>query len=534
MRKAVAVLVGLAGVAMVGLLVLAPNFVQENTVSLSSLSSSFVAGGGGSRSREQSLRVAQLEREVERLKEVLAREQAAESDPEQAKGLPMIVPESMEDRSNFSVNIDLLQFLGHQQFFSGISWDPVMCMPSWKTVFEGKPEEFFAAAKARLASQLQLELAKIKGVDPKEVELDKPYHELFGRDDENVLAADPDMERWQSKIMVVLSRWMVHHGEVVKPTAQSFLFNMCSKVKGKEFTPEQFGTAATDCTTEMTEEDLLNQLGSYTTPMAPLNEIAHVLIEYGTCGFMPRGQKTFAKWLRTERMFNPDWMTFAVATPEQDAVVLLLDVLYEKLGVFKRQYWQGVITMQNPFDMYAIQDILFTVRPTLMVETGTANGGSALLWASVLHLSEVHDAKIVTIDLVEPAWEEGESWGGRVRNDATKHKLWDKHVHFLKGSTVEQAVVDQVKGMAAGQKVMVLLDSHHTATHVLEEMNLYCPMVSVGSYCIVEDTKMSRWSSTGPLEAVKEFLAHHPEFQMDREREFLYSHHAMGYLKRVQ
>eukprot|EP00955_Chlamydomonas_euryale_P017296 184653-Chlamydomonas_euryale.AAC.4 len=71
---------------------------QENTVSLSSLSSSFVAGGGGSRSREQSLRVAQLEREVERLKEVLAREQAAESDPEQAKGLPMIVPESMEDR----------------------------------------------------------------------------------------------------------------------------------------------------------------------------------------------------------------------------------------------------------------------------------------------------------------------------------------------------------------------------------------------------------------------------------------------------
>ena len=64
-------------------------------------------------------------------------------------------------------------------------------------------------------------------------------------------------------------------------------------------------------------------------------------------------------------------------------------------------------------------------------------------------------------------------------------------------------------------------------------MDAFCPMVSVGMYCIVEDTKMSRWSTNGPLEAVKTFMTSHShEFEMDRDRELLFSHHVMGYLKR--
>ena len=91
----------------------------------------------------------------------------------------------------------------------------------------------------------------------------------------------------------------------------------------------------------------------------------------------------------------------------------------------------------------------------------------------------------------------------------------------------------KVKERAKGQKVMVLLDSHHSELHVFAELEYYCPMVSVGCYCIVEDTKMSRWSSDGPMAAVKRFLETHPEFVIDRSREHLYSHHTSGYLKRV-
>lgn len=69
-------------------------------------------------------------------------------------------------------------------------------------------------------------------------------------------------------------------------------------------------------------------------------------------------------------MFNPEWMTYAVKNLQQDAVLLLYDVLYEALGVFKQQYWLGSITMQNPNDMMSISDIISTIKPDLIIETG--------------------------------------------------------------------------------------------------------------------------------------------------------------------
>ena len=67
---------------------------------------------------------------------------------------------------------------------------------------------------------------------------------------------------------------------------------------------------------------------------------------------------------------TPEWKTFAVETLDQDKIVLLFDMLYEHRQVFKQQYWMGIITMQNPFDMYSIQDIIYTTRPDLLIETG--------------------------------------------------------------------------------------------------------------------------------------------------------------------
>ena len=219
-------------------------------------------------------------------------------------------------------------------------------------------------------------------------------------------------------------------------------------------------------------------------------------------------------------------------------------MLYERLAAFTGQYWLGVITMQNPFDVYSIQDIIFTTRPTLLIETGTANGGSALLWASIMELCEIEGGRVVTMDMNAPKWEEGgKTWGGLAREDPTKHKIWKKRVTFHHGSTVDKGWVEKAKAMTlepvaggggGGQKVMVLLDSHHSEVHVFAEMEYYCPMVSVGCYCIVEDTKMSRWSSDGPMEAVKRFIVIHPEFVIDRSREHLYSHHTSGYLRRIK
>eukprot|EP00955_Chlamydomonas_euryale_P057343 356731-Chlamydomonas_euryale.AAC.8 len=142
------------------------------------------------------------------------------------------------------------------------------------------------------------------------------------------------------------------------------------------------------------------------------------------------------------------------------------------------------------------------------------------------------------MDVMEPKWDaEATGWGGSVlaREDPTQNRFWKKRVTFLKGFSTEPAIFDKVKAAAANKTVMVTLDSGHHKELVLEEMLLFCPLVSIGQYCIVEDTKMSRWHSTGPLEAVREFLNHHPgEFEVDRARELLYTHHSMGYLKRIR
>lgn len=77
---------------------------------------------------------------------------------------------------------------------------------------------------------------------------------------------------------------------------------------------------------------------------------------------------------------------------------------------------------------------------------GTANGGSALLWASILHLLDLENSKIVTLDITPPKWE-GAGWGGVAREDPTKHPLWSKHVVFLQGGSTEAEKVEQVWGM---------------------------------------------------------------------------------------
>jgi cephalosporin hydroxylase len=182
--------------------------------------------------------------------------------------------------------------------------------------------------------------------------------------------------------------------------------------------------------------------------------------------------------------------------------------------------WMGIRTYKCPLDLWIYQEILHELRPDLVVECGTAEGGSALYMAQVLDL--IGHGQVITVD-VAPA----------VRPPS------HPRIHYVHGSTTDPAVVGRIEDAARGQAaVMVILDSDHTHPHVAEELRLYQGLVTPGSYLIVEDTNVNghpvlRDHGPGPAEAVREFLARHDDFTADVSREkFFLSFNPGGYLRR--
>mmetsp|Transcript_1096 Transcript_1096/g.2385 ORF Transcript_1096/g.2385 Transcript_1096/m.2385 type:complete len:534 (-) Transcript_1096:676-2277(-) len=529
MRRTALVLLGFLGLALVALVVVSPNlqFGGTTTVITNRLVTGQTMGGG---SLEQAQRIAELEAEIERLKEGLAQAQAAKSGSVAASSgvaLPSIRINDQKDQDQV-VKIDLMNFLGVQSYFAGVSWDPYKCVPPLKTVWPDMDDATVREIQLKMKEDLRRELAAVKGVDVSQIDTEKPYHYMSNSIDDHLLGRDEKFPLWRDKIIIVLSKYM--------PAVSKNMILTCKHVAPHlTVEPKDLGTDKVDCTKELEAKVILEYLGYYALPYESIGSIVHGFTSVGLCTAQVRNhRKSYADWLNKERIYNPKWMTFSVQTPEQDAVVLLFDVLYEKLAVFTRQYWLGVITMQNPFDMYSIQDIIFSTQPDLLIETGTANGGSALLWSSVMELCGLEDSKIITVDLQSPVWEKGTHWGGKAREDPTQNKMWKKRVTFMKGDTVDAGIVAKIKAAAQGKKVLVTLDSGHHREHVFKELEAYCPLVSVGSYCIVEDTKMSRWSADGPLSSVFTFMEKHPEFEVDRSRELLYTHHVSGYIRRIK
>jgi cephalosporin hydroxylase len=204
--------------------------------------------------------------------------------------------------------------------------------------------------------------------------------------------------------------------------------------------------------------------------------------------------------------------------------------------------WLGRPIIQYPQDIVAMQEIVWTVQPDLIVETGIAHGGSLILYASLLELNAAcggpPDARVVGVDI-----------DIRAHNRAAieAHPMV-KRITMIEGSSVDPAVVGQVGDVAAGrQRVLVCLDSNHTHAHVLAELRAYAPMTSVGSYCVVFDTVIEDlpagmfpdrpWDpGNNPKTAVHEYLKSHPEFEVDRrvEDKLMISVAQGGYLKRVR
>ncbi len=197
--------------------------------------------------------------------------------------------------------------------------------------------------------------------------------------------------------------------------------------------------------------------------------------------------------------------------------------------------WMGRPIIQLPQDMMAMQEIVWQVKPDLIIECGIAHGGSILYYASLLELQGHGEVLGIDIDI-------------RPHNrEAIEAHPMSKRVRMIEGSSIDADIAAQVQAMAAGKKVIVVLDSNHTHAHVLKELQLYAPLVSVGSYCVVMDTVVEDmpadffpdrpWGhGDNPKTAVWEYLKDDDSFEIDYQlqHKLLVTVAPDGYLRRVR
>ncbi len=197
--------------------------------------------------------------------------------------------------------------------------------------------------------------------------------------------------------------------------------------------------------------------------------------------------------------------------------------------------WMGRPIIQYPQDMIAMQELIWQLKPDLIIETGIAHGGSLIYYASLLELIGKGEVLGIDIDIRE-----------HNRMEIEAHPMF-KRIDMIQGSALDESLVAEVAKRAEGkQTVMVCLDSNHTHEHVLRELELYSPFVTAGSYLVVFDTIVEdmpkgayerSWDvGNNPKTAVWEFLKTTDAFEIDRQidNKLLISVAPEGYLKRVK
>jgi len=213
--------------------------------------------------------------------------------------------------------------------------------------------------------------------------------------------------------------------------------------------------------------------------------------------------------------------------------------------------WMSRPIIQYPQDIVAMQELIWRVRPDLIIETGIAHGGSLILSASMLALLDIADA-IDQGRAIDPAKSARKVLGIDIDIRAHNRAAIECHpmasrIEMIQGSSIAREVIEEVRRIAADHKiVMVCLDSNHTHDHVLAELEAYAPLVSVGSYCVVFDTIVEDipggtypdrpWGpGDNPKTAVWRYLESHPEFEISDEIQdkLLITVAPDGYLRRI-
>ncbi|WDP88653.1 MAG: cephalosporin hydroxylase family protein [Desulfobacter sp.] len=196
--------------------------------------------------------------------------------------------------------------------------------------------------------------------------------------------------------------------------------------------------------------------------------------------------------------------------------------------------WMGRPIIQYPQDILAMQEIIWDVKPDLIIETGIAHGGSLIFYASILELIGKGEVLGIDIDI-------------RSHNkEAIENHPMFKRISMIEGSSTDENIVKQAKEFTIGkEKILVTLDSNHTHEHVLKELELYSPLVTKGSYLVVYDTIVEDmpenafpnrpWGKgNNPKTAVWEFLEKNNSFEVDKsiENKLLITVAPDGYLKK--
>lgn len=208
--------------------------------------------------------------------------------------------------------------------------------------------------------------------------------------------------------------------------------------------------------------------------------------------------------------------------------------------------------IQYPQDMVAMQELIWQVKPDLIIETGIAHGGSLILNASMLALLDLCDA-IENGVSIDPKISKRKVLGIDIDIRPHNQELIESHpmssrIQMIQGSSIAPEVIEQVKQVAKGYKsVLVSLDSNHTHDHVLAELDAYAPLTSLNSYCVVFDSIIEDmpaemfpdrpWGpGNNPKTALWEYLITHPEFEIDTsiQNKLLITVAPDGYLKRVR
>ena len=198
--------------------------------------------------------------------------------------------------------------------------------------------------------------------------------------------------------------------------------------------------------------------------------------------------------------------------------------------------WLGRPIIKYPNDVVFMQEIIWDVKPDLIIDVGIAHGGSIIFYASMLEL--IGKGKVVGIDI---------DIRKHNRIEIEKHPMY-KRVTMLEGSSVSGEIINKVREIAKNEKkVMVFLDSYHTHEHVLKELELYAPLVTRDSYIVVSDTFIEYcpkgyffnrpWDvGNNPLTALREFISKNNNFTIDKDRanKLLITESFDGYLKRIR
>lgn len=216
---------------------------------------------------------------------------------------------------------------------------------------------------------------------------------------------------------------------------------------------------------------------------------------------------------------------------------------HRELAVNKYTYnfdWFGLKVLQLPQDLQAMQEIIWEVKPDVIIETGVACGGSLMFSATMLTALEgcglIEDGKVIGIEInIYPENLEA----------IINHPLFKK-ITIIQGSSVDEKTIEMVSELVKDKKVMVFLDSNHTHDHVLKELKVYSSMVSVGSYIVVGDTgiedlpvgtcKDRPWGKgNNPKTAVREFIKENNNFIItDIHEKLILTGSPEGYLKRIR